>query len=90
MVSIKFGTYSPPEKNGGRTSKTAHLSIGVFCDGTLNNRTNTESRINETSLRGAGDEAISCNKGQIATLSLAMTDDVRAEHFLPGCQSKNL
>ncbi|MFV0346490.1 MAG: T6SS phospholipase effector Tle1-like catalytic domain-containing protein [Bacteroidales bacterium] len=46
-VSIKFGTYSPPEKNGGRTSKTAHLSIGVFCDGTLNNKTNTESRLGE-------------------------------------------
>ncbi|MFV0345476.1 MAG: hypothetical protein ACK5IQ_04420 [Bacteroidales bacterium] len=44
----------------------------------------------QTSLRGAGDEAISYNKEQIATLPLAMTDDVRAEHFLPSCQSKNL
>ncbi|MFV0346433.1 MAG: hypothetical protein ACK5IQ_09350 [Bacteroidales bacterium] len=46
-----------------------------------------------TSLRGAGDEAISCNNGQIATLTLAMTADdghnVRAEHFLPGCQSED-
>ncbi|MFV0345975.1 MAG: hypothetical protein ACK5IQ_06975 [Bacteroidales bacterium] len=47
MVNIRFGQYSPPEKNGGRTSKTAHLSIGVFCDDTLNNKTNTESRIQE-------------------------------------------
>ncbi|MFV0344817.1 MAG: hypothetical protein ACK5IQ_00980 [Bacteroidales bacterium] len=28
-----------------------------------------------TSLRGAGDEAISCNKEQIASLTLAMTAD---------------
>ncbi|MFV0345685.1 MAG: hypothetical protein ACK5IQ_05490 [Bacteroidales bacterium] len=27
-----------------------------------------------SSLRGAGDEAISCNKEQIATLTLAMKD----------------
>ncbi|MFV0346365.1 MAG: hypothetical protein ACK5IQ_09010 [Bacteroidales bacterium] len=46
-----------------------------------------------TSLRGVGDEAISYNKEQIATLTLAMTIDdghnVRAEHFLPGCQSED-
>ncbi|MFV0346745.1 MAG: hypothetical protein ACK5IQ_10945 [Bacteroidales bacterium] len=40
-------------------------------------------------MRGAGDEAISYNKEQIATLTLAMTDkyrhNVRAEHFLPSC-----
>ncbi|MFV0346015.1 MAG: hypothetical protein ACK5IQ_07185 [Bacteroidales bacterium] len=46
-----------------------------------------------TSLRGACDEAISTNKEQIATLTLAMTTDdghnVRAEHFLPGCQSED-
>ncbi|MFV0483564.1 MAG: hypothetical protein ACK5MG_05670 [Bacteroidales bacterium] len=51
-----------------------------------------------TSLRGACDEAISDHKEQIATLTLAMTIDdvtiddghnVRAEHFLPGCQSED-
>ncbi|MFV0483595.1 MAG: hypothetical protein ACK5MG_05830 [Bacteroidales bacterium] len=44
-------------------------------------------------MRGAGDEAISTNKEQIATLMLAMTTDdghnVRAEHFLPSCQSED-
>ncbi|MFV0345909.1 MAG: hypothetical protein ACK5IQ_06635 [Bacteroidales bacterium] len=29
----------------------------------------------QTSLRGACDEAISCNKEQIASLTLAMTED---------------
>ncbi|MFV0346895.1 MAG: hypothetical protein ACK5IQ_11710 [Bacteroidales bacterium] len=47
----------------------------------------------QTLLREAYDEAISCNNGQIATLTLAMTIDdghnVRAEHFLPSCQSEN-
>ncbi|MFV0345119.1 MAG: hypothetical protein ACK5IQ_02555 [Bacteroidales bacterium] len=42
-------------------------------------------------MRGACDEAISCNKEQIATLAPAMTTknghNVRAEHFLPDCQS---
>ncbi|MFV0346171.1 MAG: hypothetical protein ACK5IQ_07995 [Bacteroidales bacterium] len=44
-------------------------------------------------MRGAGDVAISTYKEQIATLTLAMTIDdghnVRAEHFLPGCQSED-
>ncbi|MFV0346135.1 MAG: hypothetical protein ACK5IQ_07810 [Bacteroidales bacterium] len=30
-----------------------------------------------TSLRGAGNAAISCNKEQIAALTLAMTDDLK-------------
>ncbi|MFV0483287.1 MAG: hypothetical protein ACK5MG_04225 [Bacteroidales bacterium] len=33
----------------------------------------------KTSLRGVGDEAISCNKEQIATLTLAMTTAVNKE-----------
>ncbi|MFV0345443.1 MAG: hypothetical protein ACK5IQ_04250 [Bacteroidales bacterium] len=44
-------------------------------------------------MRGACDEAISTNKEQIASLTLAMTTDdghnVRAEHFLPSCQSED-
>ncbi|MFV0346903.1 MAG: hypothetical protein ACK5IQ_11750 [Bacteroidales bacterium] len=31
------------------------------------------------SLRGAGDEAISCNQEQIATLTLAMTDNYKQQ-----------
>lgn len=44
MSNIIFNTYSPPPEPKGNLA----ISLGVFFDGTLNNKTNTEERRNNT------------------------------------------
>lgn len=58
MTSVQLGTYSPPtDKN-----EYVDVTLGIFFDGTLNNKTNTEARVSpkpgDTSFKkyGAGDE----------------------------------
>ena len=43
-TNIQFGTYTPPPP----PKKTFDIAIGVFFDGTLNNKTNTDERKKNT------------------------------------------
>ena len=40
-INVSFGTYTPPPLPKG----TIDIRIGVFFDGTQNNRTNTNARL---------------------------------------------
>lgn len=46
MISIKFGTYTPPEKE--EVPGKIAVTIGVFFDGTKNNMVNINERKNNT------------------------------------------
>ena len=46
MTSIKFGTYIPPKKE--EIPGKIAVTIGIFFDGTLNNKTNIKERQNNT------------------------------------------
>lgn len=45
LTNISFNDYSPPEPPKG----TINIQIGVFFDGTLNNKTNTQEKLNNSS-----------------------------------------
>lgn len=81
MSSIKFGTYTPPEEE--KKENKIDVIVSVFFDGTLNNKANTTSRINDdnkyTWLFTKGDTSYENDYSNIARLEMNYNAQVKPQ-----------
>lgn len=79
MANITFGDYAPEPPPKG----TIDIKIGVFIDGTMNNRTNTNARLGQEGEKGKkaynnykGNDSYENDWSNIARLETAYTEDL--------------
>lgn len=86
MSSIVFGTYTPSETEDVEIIKKPNLTFGLFFDGTLNNKKNTESRLGEQ-----GSEGKAANKkhgGEGTSYANDFSNVARMKPYYQGKQDK--
>ncbi|CAA0241649.1 conserved hypothetical protein [Tenacibaculum maritimum] len=81
MSSVQFGTYNPTNTEEEDTPPKLNITIGAFFDGTLNNKTNTESRLGQHGEKGR--EAHK-NHGSDGSYTNDLSNVARMQEFYQG------